>query len=177
MRNSVSRRVLAAAGFVAIVAASVTGCSSDSDSDSADKTTTSAASSTTKASASSTSAASGADDAAATKEITDVYVAFFNGTTPPAERAALVENGDSFLPALEALTANPQSTATTATVEDVKVSGTDADVKWTLLMNGAPVLPDQAGTAIEEAGQWKVTAVTFCTLLAIQGGGAPVPGC
>ena len=53
----------------------------------------------------------------------------------------------------------------------------NADVKWTLLMNGAPVLPDQSGNAIQQDGTWKVSATTFCTLLAIQGGGAPVPGC
>lgn len=52
-----------------------------------------------------------------------------------------------------------------------------ATVSWTLLMNGAPVLPDQSGEALLEDGQWKVSAVTFCTLLAIQGDGSTVPGC
>ncbi|MGG7102625.1 hypothetical protein [Rhodococcus sp. 24CO] len=177
MRNSVSRRVVAAAGFVAVVAATVTGCSSDSDSDTADTSTTSvAASKASGTSSAGTTAAAAADDAT-TQEITDVFVTFFNGTTPPADRAALVENGDVFLPTLEALTANPQATATTATVQGVEATGTNAAVKWTLLMNGAPVLPDQSGEAIEQAGEWKVSAATFCTLLAIQGGGAPVPGC
>ena len=68
--------------------------------------------------------------------------------------------------------------ATGATVEGVTLSDdSNADVKWTLLLEGNPVLPDQSGNAILVDGTWKVSATTFCTLLAIQGGGAPVPGC
>ncbi len=75
------------------------------------------------------------------------------------------------------MTANPQAMATTATVEGVTLTDPEnAEVKWTLLMNGAPVLPDQSGAAIQEDGTWKVTATTFCTLLAIQGGGRSRPG-
>ncbi|MFZ2177550.1 MAG: hypothetical protein WAW17_26700 [Rhodococcus sp. (in: high G+C Gram-positive bacteria)] len=174
MRKSFTRRGLAAFGLVAVLAATVTGCSDDSDDSSSDSTTTAA---TTSASEKTTAAAATAD-AATTKEITDAFVTFFNGTTPPADRAALVENGDVFLPTLEGMTANPQAMATTATVEGVTLTDpANAAVKWTLLMGGNPVLPDQSGEALEQAGKWKVSANTFCSLMAIQGGGAPVPGC
>ncbi|MGW5071778.1 hypothetical protein [Rhodococcus sp. NPDC004095] len=171
MRVSTSRRALAACGFVAVLAASVTGCSSDSDDDATAATTT------TKAAATTTAAA--AADPAATKEITDAYVAFFNGTTPPAARAGLVENGATFQPALEAMAADPQASATTATVAKVTTTdATNADVTYTLLMGGNPVLPDQGGQAVKQDGTWKVAAATFCALLSIQGGGGALPpGC
>lgn len=182
MRVSNIRRAVATFGMVAVAAATIAGCSSDDDS-SGDSTTTKAATTTaattTEATETSAAAAAGESaDPATTEAVTNAYVTFFNGSTPPAERAALVENGDVFLPTLEGMTANPQAMGTTATVEGVTLSDpATADVKWTLLMNGAPVLPDQSGNAIEQDGQWKVSATTFCTLLAIQGGGAPVPGC
>lgn len=173
MHNSVIRRTAAAGALVALVTALATGCSSSDDSSSA---TTSSAKATTSAAA--TTAAAATASAASTKAITDAYLLFFNGTTPAATRASLVENGDVFLPTLEGMAADPQSMATTATVEGVTTSEpNNAAVKWTLLMNGAPVLPDQSGEAIQEAGTWKVAAATFCTLMAIQGSGVSVPGC
>lgn len=181
MRVSNIRRAVATFGMVAVAAVTLVGCSSDDDS-SGDSTTTKAATTTSETTAATETTTAGAAGAAAdpatTEAVTNAYVTFFNGSTPPAERAALVENGDVFLPTLEGMTANPQAMGTTATVEGVTLTDPEnAEVKWTLLMNGAPVLPDQSGAAIQEDGTWKVTATTFCTLLAIQGGGAPVPGC
>jgi len=178
MRVSITRRALAVCGSVAIAAAVVTGCSDSGDSTEDSTAAESTVSTATTTSAAATSAAAEAADATTTQAVTDSYVAFFNGTTPPATRAGLVENGDAFLPALEGMAADPQATATAATVEGVTASGDGlATVSWTLLMNGAPVLPDQSGEAIEEDGTWKVSAATFCALLAIQGDGTPVPGC
>lgn len=174
MHKSVIRRALAVGTFLAVVTTVATGCSSD---DSSSDTTSSAKATSSSASAAATTTSAVAP-AAATKAITDVYIAFFNGTTAPATRAALVENGDVFLPTLEAMAADPQSMATSATVEGVTATGAEnATVKWTLLMGGAPVLPDQSGEAIQEAGTWKVSATTYCTLMAIQGSGATIPGC
>ncbi|TCN55749.1 hypothetical protein EV641_10396 [Rhodococcus sp. SMB37] len=183
MRTHSIRRALAVAGIAAVALAGVVGCSSDDSSDGTDDTTsTTVATATTEADgtteAETSEAAGGAADAETTQAVTDAWVTFFNGTTPPETRAGLVENGDDFLPALQGMAADPQATATTATVEGVMSAGDDAaTVSWTLLMNGAPVLPDQSGEALLEDGQWKVSAVTFCTLLAIQGDGSTVPGC
>lgn len=172
MRNTITRRAMAACGFVAVVAATVTGCSNDDNSSDAKSTT--AETTTTTAAAQ----AAGAADEATTKAITDTYVTFFNGQTPPATRAGLVQNGAAFQPMLEGMVNNPQAMGTTATVAGVKkTDANNADVTWTLNLNGAPVLPDQTGQAINEGGTWKVSAATFCALLAIQGGGGPTPGC
>ncbi|WP_100226142.1 lipase chaperone [Rhodococcus rhodochrous] len=179
-----SLRRVATYGAIAIVAAAtVIGCSDDSTDttdDSAavvesEQTTTAG---TTTAAAQADGVAAAPADAATTAEITDAYVAFFDGTTPPATRADLLENGQTFLPVLEGMASDPQALATTATVEGVTTIGDDnAEVAWTLLMNAAPVLPDQSGEAVRADGRWKVSAVTFCTLMAIQGSGGTVPGC
>ncbi|TSD47510.1 hypothetical protein FFI94_016090 [Rhodococcus sp. KBS0724] len=172
MRKSVIGRALIVGAF--IITTFATGCSSSDDSSS--ETTSSAKATSTSASAAATTSA--AASAAETQAITDAYITFFNGTTAPATRAALLENGEVFLPTLEAMAADPQSMATTATVEGVTAAGADnASVKWTLVMGGTPVLPDQSGEAVQEAGTWKVSATTYCTLMAIQGSGATVPGC
>lgn len=178
MRTLSIRRALAVAGIAAVALAGVVGCSSDDSSDATDDTTATTVATATTEAEDTTEAAGGAADAETTQAVTDAWVTFFNGTTPPETRAGLVENGDAFLPALEGMAADPQATATTATVEGVTSAGDDAAVvSWTLLMNDAPVLPDQSGEALVEDGQWKVSAVTFCTLLAIQGDGSAVPGC
>ncbi|MEE2033252.1 hypothetical protein [Rhodococcus chondri] len=180
MRVSITRRALAVCGSVAIATAVVAGCSDSGDSADDSGTTTRETTSVEETTTTTTSAEATAEaaDPETTQAVTDTYVTFFNGTTPPAQRAALLQNGDAFLPALEGMAADPQAMATTATVEGVTlVDENNAQVKWTLLMNGAPVLPDQSGEAVQEEDTWKVSAVTFCTLLAIQGDGTPVPGC
>uniref|UniRef100_UPI0008327576 hypothetical protein n=1 Tax=Aldersonia kunmingensis TaxID=408066 RepID=UPI0008327576 len=172
MRVPFTRRAAIAASIVAIAMAPLAACSSDDDSSSESSTTKASASETTSAAETTTAAAAGgaAADEATTKAITDAYVLFFNGQTPPAERAAVVENGQTFLPVLEGMTANPQAMGTSATVGGVSsVDANNANVTWTLNLNGAPVLPNQTGQAINDAGTWKVSAATFCALLAIQG--------
>ncbi|MFC9659527.1 hypothetical protein ACFVJ5_04765 [Nocardia sp. NPDC127606] len=157
MRTSQFRTVALCCGLVAALA----GCGSDDD--------TAAAPSTSAAAT--TSAAAATADATATAAITKAYTTFFDGNVPPAERAALVESGDVFLPILQAQSQNPQSSGTTVTVASVKSTGaTSADVGYTLLMGGNPVLPDQTGQAVKQGATWKVAAATFCALIAIQGG-------
>ncbi|MGW0173722.1 hypothetical protein ACWDUM_07740 [Rhodococcus sp. NPDC003322] len=170
MREWTTRRVLAVCALVVVATAGVAGCS-DSDDSAADSAATVATSV-----AATTSAAAEASEAT-TKAITDTYVAFFDGTNTPAARAALVESGESFLAPLEGMAASPNG-QTSATVSSVTMTGADtADVKYTIYMGGAPVLPDQTGQAVEVDGQWKVAATTFCALLAIQGGAEANPAC
>ncbi|MGW4477688.1 hypothetical protein [Rhodococcus triatomae] len=165
-------KALAACGFVAVLAAGLTGCGDDSDDSSAAET------STTASAAAATTEAAAELDAAAQQQITDAYVTFFNGTTPVDVRVGLVENGDTFRPALEGMAADPRASATTVTVAAVEgVDDTTADVTYTLLMGGNPVMPDQSGQAVEQDGTWKVASATFCALLAVSGGGNLPPGC
>ncbi|MGV9675941.1 hypothetical protein ACWDSJ_11740 [Nocardia sp. NPDC003482] len=166
MRISFPRTVVAALGAAALVTATLSGCSDDKDN-------SATASSSTTTSAAATSAA-GQADAATTKAITDAFVTFFNASTPVDQRVASVEKGQDFAAVLQGAAANPQAQGTTATVSAVKlVDATHANVTYTLLMGGNPVLPDQTGQAVKEGSAWKVAAATFCALLSLQGGASP----
>lgn len=178
MRVQFIRRAAIAASIVAIAVAPLAACSDDDSSSDSSTTSSAAAEETTSASESTSANAGGQADEATTKAITDAYVTFFNGAGDPMARAALVENGETFGPVLQGMSANPQAAGTSATVSGVElVDENNANVTWTLNLNGAPVLPDQTGQAINDGGTWKVSASTFCALLAIQGGGGPTPGC
>lgn len=167
MRSSRTRRTAALIGLMALTATAVIGCG-DSDEDAAAATSAPAAATTSAAAAS----------AETEKAITDAYVTFFDGTAPPATRAGLVEKGDAFKPFLEGMASDPRASGTSVTVSAVQlVDDKTADVTYTLLLGGNPVLPDQSGQALKEGDTWKVAAMTFCALLAVQGSGQAVPAC
>lgn len=171
MRNTLIRGAVGLCGIAVLAVAALTGCSDDS-SDNSTATTSATAAATTAAEASGSSAA--AADPETTKAVTDAFVLFFDAKTPADQRSAAVEKGDVFGPVLAAQANNPQAQGTSATVSKVAtVDPTHAEVTYTLLMNGNPVLPDQAGQAVQENGQWKVAASTFCSLLKLQGGTSP----
>ncbi|WP_174183676.1 hypothetical protein [Nocardia barduliensis] len=164
MHDSILRKALACCGLAVVAAAALTGCGDDDES-------TAPASSTPAAT---TSAAPAQADAATSKAITDVYTSFFSPSTPPDQKAALVQKGDVFLPILQAQAGNPQSQGTSVTVSAVKLVDADnADVTYTLLMGGNPVLPNQTGQAVKDGGKWKVATATFCALMTLQGGTSP----
>lgn len=116
------------------------------------------------------------DDPATIGAITEAYVTLFNASAPVEQRMAAVEKGADFASVLRAQAANPQAQSTTATVSAVEiVDATHANVTYTLLMGGAPALPDQNGQAVKDGDRWKVAAMTFCALATLQGG--EVPAC
>ncbi|WP_328392744.1 hypothetical protein [Nocardia sp. NBC_00416] len=168
MRLSRTRRSAALFAMLTLTAAAVVGCG-DSEDDAAAATSAPAATS---------SAAAAAASPEVQKEITDAFVTFFDGTAPPATRAGLVEKGDAFKPFLEGMASDPRASGTSVTVSGVQVvDDKTADVTYTLLLGGNPVLPDQSGQAIKEGDTWKVAAMTFCALLAVQGSGQAIPAC
>lgn len=168
MRSSRIRRATTLLGLVALTATAVIGCG-DSGEDAAASTSAPAATS---------SAAAAAASPETEKAVTDAFVTFFDGKAAPATRAGLVEKGDEFAPMLEGMAADPRATGTSVTVSAVEiVDDKTADVTYTLLLGGNPVLPDQSGQAIREGDTWKVAAMTFCALLAVQGTGEVVPAC
>lgn len=123
-----------------------------------------------------------ADVTAAKAEVTTAWTTFWNSTLPEGQRLPLLETGEALLPALH-FAAKPTSASAapivvSATVASVLFrSATRAELKWTLLTNGAPVLPNATGVAVLENGHWKVSKETFCALVALGSQGKPVPGC
>lgn len=166
MHDTLFRRAAICAALVTVAASVLAGCGS-SNSNTSSSTTTAAASSA----AAPTSSAGTKADPATTQAITEVFTKFFDAKTPAAEKATLVEKGDAFAPVLQAQANNPQAQGTSATVSAVTLNDpTHATVTYSILMGGNPVLPNQAGKAVQDAGKWKVAAATFCQLMTLQGG-------
>ena len=65
-----------------------------------------------------------------------------------------------------------------ATVDKVEfTSSTEANVTYTLTLKGATVMPNAAGTAVEQDDTWKVSVKTLCGLVGLSGNASPGPGC
>ncbi len=119
-----------------------------------------------------------ADTAAAEKEIKENWRTFFDPKTSTEEKQAVLENGELMGPVLAAFSGDERGGQVQAQVEKVEfTSPTEANVTYTLLLEGATALPDAAGTAVEEDGTWKVSVKTLCGLVALSGNESPLPGC
>lgn len=93
---------------------------------------------------------------------------FFDGTGPATEKVALLENGDKYSALIQQYASNSFAKAASAKVIDVKVtSATTADVTYSLLVQGTPVLANQAGKAVKQNGSWKVSYLTFQALMSL----------
>lgn len=123
-------------------------------------------------SAPSSPAAGSSAASSAQSQIAKNWEAFFSGKTSFAKSLSLLQDGSAFRSALRA-----QSTSSLAKEASVKVtkvtvvSPSKADVTYTILLSGSPVLPNQKGEAVKENGTWKVGVASFCGLLKLENGG------
>jgi hypothetical protein len=125
--------------------------------------------------ATATSGAASGSDAAAIKS---VYQKFVDLSVPVDQKLGLIQDGAEFKDAMEAEAKNPQAKNIGFQVTDVKVTSANlADVTFTILSSGSPLLPNQHGFAVKEGGTWKVSGATFCGLLAAQAPTAVAPVC
>ena len=123
--------------------------------------------------ATSSSAAPTPADAATTAAVTKAYTTFFGGTKDQAKLVADLQNGDKLTAALIAEAKNPTAATLTATVSKVVLANPHvANVTFTLLSKGAPLLSNQPGNAVLVNGTWTLAAGTFCGLVAAAG---PLP--
>lgn len=170
MHYPIIRRSVACLGFAAVVTAAVVGCSSSNNSSSSSSSSSAATSASAVAAAPAPAAGAPSSSDPAVQAITTTFTTFFNPKTAAAAKAGLLENGQQFAPVIAAQANNPMSANTSATVSTVQLTDPGhAAVTYTVLMNGSPVLPNQAGKAVLDNGQWKVADSTFCALLAMQG--------
>jgi hypothetical protein len=108
-------------------------------------------------------------------QITANWEAFFNSSTPTAQRVALLQNGSAFSSAIGSFASNPLAQNVSAKVTSVTLtSSTQATVKYDLVgPGGTALLSNQTGTAVLEGGVWKVGDASFCGLLTLAGGTVP----
>ena len=120
------------------------------------------------------------DVAAATAEVTKTWTTFFNYKTPLATEYTLLEGGQAMAPAIRKA---QQEQAQTHLKQVVKVkavsftSATQASVTYALYNGTHVLLPNSSGMAVLDSGVWKVSKVTFCTLVQLGNGNKPVPSC
>src|SRR5829696_2935571 len=151
------RRLVLATVVMALIAA---GCGGDDDDGGDDAAPTTEESTTTTI-----------DEQAATEEITQNWVAFFNNQLPLDERVTYLEDGDELQPLVEqqAQILGEQASQATAQVDNVTLNddGT-ANVEFQILLSGQPVLPS-TGTAVLVGDRWLVSKTTLCDLIALAG--------
>lgn len=130
----------------------------------------SASSGSTGSSGATSPAASGTPaDASTTKAITAAYAAFFNSKSAPSKSEAALQNGRSFRTTLVQQSKGAYSKNSAAKVTAISVNGNVGYVTFTLTSNGAALIKGFKGYAVRENGTWKVAAITFCTLLQLEG--------
>lgn len=121
-----------------------------------------------------------ANRAAAEQEIRQNWEKFFSPETSLNEKKALLENGETMGPVLDAFSGDERIGQVQAQVNDVTfTSATRADVSFSLTLQGATALPDASGTSVDQDGTWKVSVKSLCALVQLSGDGSTpdVPGC
>jgi hypothetical protein len=107
----------------------------------------------------------------ASAHVTTAWTTFFNGSTPAAQRLALLQDASAFAAALRAQTSSSFAKGVSAKVTKVDVtSSSTATVTYSILIGGTPELPNATGKAVLVAGTWKVSSQSFCSLLQLEGG-------
>nr|WP_308406705.1 hypothetical protein [Streptomyces sp. AC555_RSS877] len=159
---------------VLLLASALTACSDDSGGGDATPPTPSVETSTSAE----PSPTAPDDPAAAEQEIKRNWVKFFDPAVPVAEKRAVLENGDRMGQVLDGFSGDERGGQVEAKVSKVEfTSPTGANVTYTLTLKGATVMPDAAGTAVEQDDVWKVSVKTLCGLVGLSGNASPGPGC
>jgi hypothetical protein len=119
-----------------------------------------------------------ANASAAKAEITTNWAKFLSSDTSSTEAKTLLEKGDQLGPALKKATAEDKATGGNRSAKVTKItftSPTQANVSY--LLHAAGQTLHAAGIAVLEDGVWKVSDITFCTLVVLGNGSRPVKGC
>lgn len=162
----------AALVLVAVTAAACGGGSSSGD------TTPSTAPSSVTSTTAAPAATAPADPAAAKAEITKNWETFLSSGTSSKTATALLEDGDQLGPALKKAQEEDKATGGNRSADVKKItfnSPTTATVHY--ILHAAGTTLNSAGTAVLQDGVWKVTKVTFCTLVVLGNSEKPVKGC
>ena len=106
----------------------------------------------------------------AADQIKAAYTSFFTTNTSVAARVPLLENGRRFKSVIEDVLGTSSAPVTVAKV--TLQSPAKAKVVYSVKLSGMP-LDDQTGYAVLQGGTWKVADATLCSLVSIDGLGAP----
>ena len=159
---------------LALVAVTAAACGGSSSGGSEGSNTPATGTSSTPAAV----ATAPADEAAAKTEITTAWETFLSSKTSSADAVALLENGDQLGAALKKAHQEDKATGGKRSAKVKKItftSPTNATVNY--ILHAAGQVLNSAGTAVLQDGKWKVSEVTFCTLVVLGNNEKPVKGC
>ncbi|MFE9768996.1 hypothetical protein ACFYPC_31545 [Streptomyces sp. NPDC005808] len=172
LRRGNGRGVATAA--VLFLAAALTACSDESGGGETDPPIPSVEQSTSAE----PSPTAPADVAAAEREVRENWEKFFDPAVAQKDKTAVLENGDRMTQVLDSFSGDQRGRQVKAVVEKVEfTSPADANVTYSLTLEGATALPGASGTAVEQDGTWKVSVKTLCALVQLSGNESPGPGC
>ncbi|CAL9399671.1 hypothetical protein [Streptomyces sp. enrichment culture] len=122
------------------------------------------------------------DPEAAEAEIRRNWQRFFDPRTSLRDKQTVLENGERMAPVLQAFSGDERGGQVGAKVEKVAFTApTEANVTYTLTLQGQTALPNASGSAVEQDGTWKVSVKTLCALVQLSRTGSatqsPIPGC
>jgi hypothetical protein len=161
----ITRRLISSILLACMAGLGLAACGSSSSS------TTPAASPSSPAASPAASASSAASGDA--KVIAANWAAFFNAKTPVATRVGLLQDGSDFSSIIKSQAGSGLAATATAQVTKVTViTSSEAEVTYSILVGGTPELKGQKGTAVLQAGTWKVGVASFCGLLTLENGGS-----
>lgn len=170
-------RLITAAALPVLVGLALTACSSNSGGPSLPTLPPITSGSTAPASTSpvSTPPTSGNEPTSGAGAIAAIkanWATFFNAKTPNSRREQLLQDGQQFAAVLKAQSTSPFASTASAMVTHVSLTSTSqANVTYTILVSGTPVLKNQAGVAVYQNGVWKVGVKSFCGLLTLENAG------
>ncbi len=175
----VARRIILAPVLGLVLALAVTACGSSSSSSSSSAASSASSSSAPVSSAPVSSApASSSGNSAAAAQITANWEKFFNASTPLSQRVALLQNGPTFSSAIDSFSKLPLADGIGAKVTGVTVnSATSATVTYSIVSGSTTLLGGQSGTAVYQAGTWKVGDASLCNLFKLVPGGSVPAAC
>lgn len=107
------------------------------------------------------------------------WTAFFDPTTPIAQRILLLQDGAKFKGYLEVQAQPGSAHLTTEQVTAVTLAEAQAIVTYNILIRGvtSSALTNQSGQAIFSSGTWQVSDADFCSLLSLENNGKTLAGC
>jgi hypothetical protein len=111
-------------------------------------------------------------------QITANWEKFFNASTTPSQKAALLQNGSTFASAISQFAQLPLAGGIAAKVTKVVLnSSTKATVTYNIVAGGASLLSGQTGTSVYQDGTWKVGDASLCGLFKLIPGGSVPAAC
>jgi len=118
---------------------------------------------------------SGKSGPSAQQQVTTAWETFFSAASTVAQKVALLQDGTAFTAFITAQERNPSLSHVTSKVTAVTITGSSANVTYTVQLSAKASFGPLTGTAVEVGSTWLVSKATFCGLVQLEVSRAQVP--